>query len=96
MDILHAYKEEYGEEPAFEPRLALWQHDLETFTAGWNAVDKIEIAKRMYKEWQDDCYKRKDHMLDFPHWLAKLGVQEELLEIEKDVLHQQEGLVEGR
>jgi hypothetical protein len=30
---------------------------------------KTEIAKRMYKEWQDDCYKRKDHMLDFPHWL---------------------------
>lgn len=56
---------------------------------------KCEIALEKWEEYIEKHWGFMESDFGFGRWLKEQIEQEELLEIEKDVLRQQEGLIKG-
>ena len=103
-EITRAYIKVHGECPSARYSQAGldWHLSRAMFRSGWACHEgwleeqKLESASQLYTEFMAQYHMPDRGNPDFRDWLAKKIEQEELLEIEKDVLNQQEGAREGR
>lgn len=56
--IQQAFDKKYGYKPLSEPRLVMWEHNLEVFTDAWNAC--VDWHAEMEAREKDDKEEKKD------------------------------------